>query len=214
MESSQQNMRSRNYLGVKEGQKGHSNSPSLHGFLQDYICCSALLQHWPCEPNWLRRGWPGARSMAPGSWEEQRGRVSVSRGETWGSRGNRDGQMKITWEFERRVVTYSCLLQRCLHLQETSGKWFIIEDEQEFSSFYLLLQVGPSKEGLNMWWTQTVSSLPPDLSAQTHRGTDFYKLSVQQPERHDQKDCISCHNSSPQITRSLATFSGFMLTFC
>lgn len=59
------------------------SSPGLHGVLKDNVGCRGLLQRRPCEPNWLRRNWPGAQIAAPGSWEEQTGggggKVSVRR---------------------------------------------------------------------------------------------------------------------------------------
>lgn len=70
-ESRQLKMRHRNDLGAVKG-KRQRNPPSLDRFLKDNIRCRGLLQHWICEPNWLRRGWPGAGGMGLGSWEEQR----------------------------------------------------------------------------------------------------------------------------------------------
>lgn len=49
------------------------SSPCLYGVLKDNVGCRGLLQRRPCEPNWLRRSWPGAQIAAPGSWEEQTG---------------------------------------------------------------------------------------------------------------------------------------------
>lgn len=59
------------------------SSPCLYGVLKDNVGRRGLLQRRPCEPNWLRRSWPGAQIAAPGSWEEQTG----GRGEGAGGDG-------------------------------------------------------------------------------------------------------------------------------
>ncbi|TNN66069.1 hypothetical protein EYF80_023697 [Liparis tanakae] len=51
-----------------------------YGSHRDKICRRALGRYGLCEPHWLRRGWPGAQSMALGSWEEQKGMERSDRG--------------------------------------------------------------------------------------------------------------------------------------